>query len=131
MLTETSRSDIGEMIASRAERGQNLYLTSRQLITKHGEDAYSVPSSDGTRRYVVEYGRERESCGCTDLAGNRGEISCKHLVAVALLYAKRRSIYIVGASRGYSSLQQRVVRRRGEAASSRQDQAASAGMVKK
>ncbi len=29
MLTETSRSDIGEMIASRAERGQNLYLTYR------------------------------------------------------------------------------------------------------
>jgi hypothetical protein len=40
--------------------------------------------------YTVRYGREIESCGCTDFGVHRGEIACKHLVAVGIMHAARR-----------------------------------------
>jgi hypothetical protein len=89
IVDQTSKKDIGEMIASRAERGMQLYLSKRQLIVRTGEDTYSVPGS-GTKHYRVEYGGEVEGCECTDFGVHRGELACKHLTAVALLYATRR-----------------------------------------
>jgi uncharacterized Zn finger protein len=89
IVDQTSKKDIGEMIASRAERGMQLYLSKRQLIVRTGEDTYSVPGS-GTKHYRVEYGGEVEGCECTDFGVHRGELACKHLTAVGLLYARRR-----------------------------------------
>jgi hypothetical protein len=89
MIPEASEKDITQMIASRAERGYQLYLRARQLITKTGPETYTVPASgDGT--YTVHYGGKVEDCECTDFEVHRDEISCKHLTAVALLFAKRR-----------------------------------------
>ena len=90
MVTQIVRQATSKDITSRAERGRDLYLTKRQLITKVGEDAYTVPSSDPGSRYTVEYGADRETCQCTDYQVHRGEVSCKHLIAVALLFAKKR-----------------------------------------
>jgi predicted nucleic acid-binding Zn finger protein len=83
-----------EAIASRAERGWDLHLAKRQLITKTGEDTYTVPASAGGT-YTVHYGDEGtdESCECTDYAVNNGRVACKHLTAVALIYARRRRVY--------------------------------------
>jgi hypothetical protein len=63
IVDQTNHSDIARMIASRAERGRDLYLTKRQLITKTGEDIYTVPASNGGV-YTVQY--DVESCECTD-----------------------------------------------------------------
>ena len=86
-------------IAARAERGWDLHLTKRQLITKTGEDTYTVPASSGGS-YTVRYGGEVEDCECTDFGVH--ELACKHLVAVALLFAARRRIHsrceVCGAS---------------------------------
>jgi hypothetical protein len=88
-LTESTYPDIAEMIASRAERGMQLYLSKRQLIIRTGEEFYLVPGS-GRRSYKVRYGGPVESCDCTDFGVHRDELACKHLTAVALLYATRR-----------------------------------------
>jgi hypothetical protein len=63
IVDQTNHSDIARMIASRAERGRDLYLTKRQLITKTSEDIYTVPASNGGV-YTVHY--DVESCECTD-----------------------------------------------------------------
>jgi hypothetical protein len=88
ILDQTSKKDIGEIIADRAKRGRDLYLRRRQLITRTGEDTYTVPGSRG--RYEVRYGDKVESCECVDFGVHCGELACKHLVAVALFYASRR-----------------------------------------
>jgi hypothetical protein len=93
IVDQTSRKDIAKMIDSRAMRGWDLYLAKRQLITQTDEDAYTVPASgDGT--YTVCYGGKVESCECTDYGVHNGAgypgLPCKHLVAVALIYARRR-----------------------------------------
>src|SRR5215203_5360324 len=93
IVDQTTRGDIAKMVAERAERGWDLYLARRQLITRTGEDTYSVPSSGGPKRYTVTYGGSGEDCECTDFGVNEGRISCKHLVAVALLFAARRRIH--------------------------------------
>src|SRR5215218_8381817 len=91
--TQRSYSGIAEMIADRAERGRDLYLTKRQLIRHIGDDEYLVPGSTG-QRYTVHYGGDSgaEDCDCTDYQVHRGElgIPCKHLAAVALMFATRR-----------------------------------------
>ena len=91
IVAQTTTKNIGEMIAERGEHGWDLYLAKRQLITKTNEDTYTGPASTGPRRYSVEYGGERESCDCGDYQAHRGELSCQHPVAVALLYARRRN----------------------------------------
>jgi len=79
------------MIAERAERGRQLYLRSRQLIIKTGPDSYAVPaSSEANGSYTVRYGSYVEDCECTDFQVNRGELSCKHISAVAFLHATYR-----------------------------------------
>jgi hypothetical protein len=92
ILTEATHGDIGQakMIAERAERGRQLYLTQGQLITKTGADTYTVPASrDGF--YTVRYGASVEACTCTDFGVHRGEVSCKHLQAVGIMHAARRA----------------------------------------
>jgi hypothetical protein len=94
-VTEPTHGDTAEMIASRADRGWDLYLAKRQLITQTSEDTYLVPASgDGT--YTVRYGGSRESCECTDFGVHNGArspgLACKHLVSVALIYARRRRV---------------------------------------
>jgi len=92
ILTETTPGGIAQMIAARAERGRDLYLRSRQLITKIGEDTYTVPASGGGV-YTVRYGADVESCECTDFVVHHGKVACKHLTAVALIYACRRRVH--------------------------------------
>ena len=79
-------------IASRAERGWDLHLTKRQLIIQTDETTYSVPGSSAgseARSYTVHYGDgDLEECTCTDFRVS--DLSCKHIVAVALIYARRR-----------------------------------------
>jgi hypothetical protein len=96
IVTEPTHGDIAEMIAARSMRGWNLYLAKRQLITQTDEDTYTVPASgDGT--YTVCYGGKVESCECTDYGVHNGAgypgLPCKHLVAVALIYARRRRVH--------------------------------------
>ncbi len=81
------------LMAERAERGWDLHLAERQLITKTSEDTYTVPSCTTNERYTVRYGDELEDCTCTDFGMHGGKLACKHLVAVALLYARRRKVY--------------------------------------
>jgi len=82
-------------IADRADRGWDLYLTKRQLITKAGKDTYTVPSCSGHGTYTVHYGGESgaEDCTCTDYGVHGDTIACKHLTAVALIYARRRRVH--------------------------------------
>ncbi len=99
IVKEDTSKDIAELIAERAERGRGLHLVKRQLITKTGEDSYTVPSeassTHGARKtYAVRYGSEVESCECTDFQVHReAPLACKHLVAVALIYARRRRVH--------------------------------------
>ena len=44
---EPPKPVLPEEIATRAERGWDLHLTKRQLITRIGEDTYTVPASNG------------------------------------------------------------------------------------
>ncbi len=90
ILLEAAEKTIARMIAERAERGRQLYLTSRQLIAKTSADTYEIPSCTTDEVYAVHYGDSKEDCTCTDFGAHRGEVSCKHLTAVALLFAVRR-----------------------------------------
>jgi hypothetical protein len=83
-------------IDARAERGLDLHLAKRQLIVKVEEGTYCVPSSGGQQTYTVRYGASDgslEDCDCVDFGVHRGAFACKHIVAVALLYASRRRRY--------------------------------------
>jgi len=80
-------------VITRAERGWDLHLAKRQLIAKTGEDTYSVPSCSGRGTYTVHYGGTVEDCTCTDYGVHGGKIACKHLTAVALIYARRRRVH--------------------------------------
>jgi hypothetical protein len=93
ILTEATHGDIGQakMIAERAERGRQLYLTSRQLIAKTDADTYEIPSCTTDGAYTVHYGDSKEDCTCTDYSVHRGEVSCKHLQAVGIMHAARRA----------------------------------------
>jgi hypothetical protein len=89
-ITQVTSKDI----ADRAERGYQLYLTRRAMITHEGGDTYTVPSCTGSDTYTVHYGGDDvadESCTCTDYGVHRGELSCKHLVAIAVMHASRRA----------------------------------------
>jgi hypothetical protein len=65
-----------------------------RLYEEHGHeiemvspDIYSVPSSDGTTTYRVDY--RNEFCSCPD-AEFHPEEACKHVFAVGIRNAKRR-----------------------------------------
>lgn len=89
-ITESVQESLARDIASQAERGWDLYLAKRQLITRVDEDTYRVPaSSGGQRSYTVRYGGDAlEDCECVDFGVHK--LACKHIVAVALIYACRR-----------------------------------------
>jgi hypothetical protein len=87
---EPTEKTIAEMIADRAERGRQLYLNSRQLITRISEETYSVPSCSTNERYTVHYGGEIERCEFADYSVHRGEMACKHLTAVVMNFAVHR-----------------------------------------
>jgi hypothetical protein len=91
IVKEDTSKDIAELIAERAECGWHLHLRRRQLITRTGEDTYRVPSCSGRGTYTVHYGDKIEDCDCTDFQVHR--IACKHLVAVAFIYARRRRVH--------------------------------------
>jgi len=89
---EATEKNIAKMVVSRAERGWKLYLAKRQLITRTGDDTYTVPSCSGRGRYTVRYGDSVENYTCTDYQVHGGELACKHVTAVALIHARRRRV---------------------------------------
>ncbi len=74
---------------TREHRALALYREHRHEIVLVGPDTFEVPSCTGSGVYLVEYGGERESCTCPD-ARRHPELSCKHLLVVAICRAKRR-----------------------------------------
>jgi hypothetical protein len=96
IVGQDTEKNIAQMIAERAERaerGWDLHLAKRQLITKTGEDTYTVPAGTGRKSYTVRYGDQAEDCTCTDFGVHGGEVACKHLTAVPLIYARRRRVH--------------------------------------
>ncbi len=74
---------------TRELRALALYRERRHEIVLVGPDTYEVPSCTGSGVYLVEYGGEFESCTCPD-ARRHPELSCKHVLAVAICRAKHR-----------------------------------------
>jgi hypothetical protein len=90
---QQAKLGIAKKIAERSERGQKLFQTQKHLINQINADTYSVPSCSTDEHYTVHYGSEAgvEDCTCINFGMNRGEIACKHLAAVAIMHAARRS----------------------------------------
>jgi hypothetical protein len=79
------------LISSRAQRGWDLHLSLKSQIQQTGKDTFVVPSARYAEvGYRVSYGGAVESCSCPD-SECHPEVSCKHLSAVALFFAARRS----------------------------------------
>jgi hypothetical protein len=93
IVKQETEKHISELIAERAERGWDLHLRRRQLIIKTDADTYTVPAESGHKTYTVHYGDQVEDCTCADFGVHRGEVACKHLTAVAFLYARRRRVH--------------------------------------
>ena len=72
---------------TREIRALDLYRERGAEIVRTGPHTYLVPSCTGRGSYAVDY--ERETCDCPD-ARRHPELSCKHLLAVAVKRAKRR-----------------------------------------
>jgi hypothetical protein len=90
-IQQQAKLGIAKKIAERSERGQKLFQTQKHLINQINADTYSVPSCSTDEHYTVHYGERVEDCTCIDFGMNRGEIACKHLAAVAIMHAARRS----------------------------------------
>ncbi len=75
---------------TREHRALALYREHHHEIVLVDTDTFEVPSCTGSGTYTVEYG-ENESCSCPD-ARRHPELSCKHVLAVALCFAKRRRL---------------------------------------
>jgi hypothetical protein len=102
-VVDAPARNIPEMIAARAKRGRDLVLSSRQLIVRNGPETYLIPSATTKESYRVRYGGEVEKCTCPD-AQVHPTVSCKHLVAVSLLYVARRNVTLCGYYEGYHFL---------------------------
>ena len=74
---------------TREARALALYREHHHEIVLAGPDTYEVPSCTGSGVYLVVYGGEVESCNCPD-ARRHPELSCKHVLAVAICRAKHR-----------------------------------------
>ena len=74
---------------ARALRALALYRERGAEIERTGPWTYLVPSCTGGGSWAVNY--RRETCDCPDALRNPA-ISCKHLLAVGILRAKRRGI---------------------------------------
>ena len=80
---------------SREKRALELWEKCGRDIEQIWSDLYIVPSADGERTYRVRYG-VREECDCDDAVyrtKDDPQLSCKHVLAVAILRAKRRARY--------------------------------------
>jgi hypothetical protein len=75
---------------TREDRAFELYRERGDEIIALGEHAFEVPSCTGRNAYEVHYGGAVESCSCPDFGFGHG-IPCKHLLAVGILHASRRS----------------------------------------
>jgi len=106
---EPVRPVLPQEITSRLERGYQLWLTGRARITHVEGDTYVVPSCTGSGFYTVHYSGEVEDCTCTDYQVHRGEVACKHLVAVALIHACRRVRTPCGCLHGYHHIGHLVI----------------------
>jgi hypothetical protein len=83
--------DLSQMIFSRALRGWDLHLSLKSQIQQTGRDTFVVPSARYAEvSYRVSYGGANEDCSCPD-SDLHPEVACKHLTAVALFFASRRS----------------------------------------
>ena len=76
--------------STREHRAFELYRTRGHEIERIGEDLYRVPSCTGHSVYTVHYGGDVEACECPDYLYGGGR-SCKHLLAVGVMHAARRS----------------------------------------
>ncbi len=72
---------------TRELRALELHRTRGHEIRKVGEDLYLVPSCTGQGFYSVDY--REESCDCPDHAIRQE--NCKHILAVGITRASRRS----------------------------------------
>jgi hypothetical protein len=87
----TSSATASRGYRARADRALALFEERGHLIRAVASDTYSVPSSGMLgKRYTVRYGGEVESCTCPDHSYHP-EVSCKHLLAVGIMHAARRS----------------------------------------
>jgi hypothetical protein len=73
---------------TRALRALALYRERGAEIERTGPWTYLVPSCTGTGSWAVNY--RRETCDCPDALRHLG-LSCKHVYAVGIHRAKRRS----------------------------------------
>ena len=74
---------------TRAERALARFEERGSLIRSVAADTFEVPSCGFRgKRYTVHYGGEVESCTCKDYEFGH---TCKHLLAVGILHAARRS----------------------------------------
>jgi hypothetical protein len=78
-----------EPAAHREERALRLLEERGQDIRRISAGLYRVPSCSGSGSYDVLYG-EREECPCPDYLYGSGR-ACKHLLAVGIMHAARRS----------------------------------------
>jgi hypothetical protein len=74
--------------STRELRALKLFRERRHEIKEVAPNLYRVPSCAGDRVYTVDYDLER--CSCPD-ARRHPELSCKHLIAIGILVAKRRA----------------------------------------
>jgi hypothetical protein len=83
---------------TRAERALKLFEERGHLIRAVAADTFEVPSCGmASKRYIVRYGGEVESCSCKDFEFGYGR-ACKHLLAVGIMHAARRSGVVVKQS---------------------------------
>ena len=75
---------------TREARGLALFEERGDEIQQLRVGLYSVPKCSGRGDYLVEYGAGVESCECKDFEFHGEEYPCKHLIATAIFYAKRR-----------------------------------------
>jgi len=77
----------------RVARALDLHRDHGQEIRDLGENTFEVPSCTGRQVYRVRYGGEvEESCSCPDHAYHPDrDRACKHLLAVGITHARRRS----------------------------------------
>jgi hypothetical protein len=87
-ITQPDPRTNAESINARAERALRLFEERGREIERVASDVYLVPSCTGEGVYRVDY--ENETCSCPDHAYHP-EMSCKHILAVGILNAKRRA----------------------------------------
>jgi hypothetical protein len=86
-MTVTTSVAGAPRLNTRESRALELYRTRGAEIVRTGPWTYLVPSCTGAGSWAVNY--KRECCDCPD-ALRHPDLNCKHLLAVAVMRAKRR-----------------------------------------